>query len=59
MSEAIKLRRRFSHKALFYVLVINVNYKQQEKRLMEGKCKKEKWVYSFPYYLFFTLLEHI
>lgn len=27
MSEAIKLRRRFSHKALFYVSVITVNYK--------------------------------
>lgn len=53
MSEAIKLRRRFSHKALFYVSVITVNYKQQEKRLMEGKMQKEKWVYSFPYTPFF------
>lgn len=53
MSEAIKLRRRFSHKALFYVLVITVNYKQQEKRLMEGKCKKKSGFIHFPYTLFF------
>lgn len=42
MSEAIKLRR-FSHKALFHVLVITVNYKQQENG---WKMQKEKWVYS-------------
>ena len=59
MSEAIKLRRRFSHKALFYVSVITVNYKQQEKRLKgKRKMQKEKWVYSFSYTLFVTLLVH-
>lgn len=59
MSEAIKLRRRFSHKALFYVLVITVNYKQQEKRLMEGKCKKKSGFIHFHTLFFFsTLLVH-
>lgn len=54
MSEAIKLRRRFSHKALFYVLVITVNYKQQEKRLMEGKCKKKSgFIHFHTLYFFF------
>lgn len=61
MSEAIKLRRRFSHKALFYVSVITVNYKATRKETMEGKMQKEKWVYSFPYrlvFVFITLLVH-
>lgn len=53
MSEAIKLRRRFSHKALFYVLVITVNYKQQEKRLMEGKCKKKSGFIHFHTLVFY------
>lgn len=53
MSEAIKLRRRFSHKALFYVLVITVNYKQQEKRLMEGRCKKKNGFIHFHTSFFF------
>jgi len=44
MSEAIKLRR-FPHKALFYVSVITVNYKQQEKDTYGRKMQKEKWVY--------------
>lgn len=49
MSEAVKLERKFPHKALFYVLVITVNYKQQENWKTNGrKMQKEKWVYLCP-----------
>lgn len=55
MSEAIKLRR-FSHKGLFYVLVITVNYKQQEESIMEGKCKKKRRGLFISIHSCFTLL---
>lgn len=42
MSEAIKLRRRFSHKALFYVSVITVNYKATRKETYGRKNAKRK-----------------
>lgn len=55
MSEAIKLRRRFPHKAPFYVPAITANYKQQEKILLEGKLQREekKWVYFHTHSFFF------
>lgn len=53
MSEAIKLRRRFSHKALFYISVITVNYAQQEKRLVERKCKRKVGLFMSIHSYFF------
>lgn len=53
MSEAIKLRKRFSHKALFHVLAITVNYHQQEKETYgKGEQKKSGFIHFHTVFFF-------